>query len=258
MSDLAGRVAVVTGCQGGIGSQICRRLAEAGAVVIGVDVGPQDAACAAGDRLYRTLDVTCEAQWSDLAEAIASEQGRLDILVHNAGVVVIDPIERTTVADWPRQMAVNADGPFLGTKSLLGLLRDTGEQTPFGSSVVVISSVAGLVGTRFSAGYSASKGAARLFAKAAAVEFAALGYNVQVNSVHPGVVQTGVVDHIMARYVETGLYPSTEEGLRRTTRTMGHLAEPDDIAKVVRFLASDEAGYMNGSDVVVDGGFTAS
>jgi NAD(P)-dependent dehydrogenase (short-subunit alcohol dehydrogenase family) len=260
MSALAGRTAVVTGCRGGIGTAICRRLAEAGAAVIGADLAPHDDGWAAGvgSARYEPLDVTSEAQWSALAEQITGLEGRVDILVHNAGVVAINPIADTSLDEWRQMMAVNVDGPFLGTKRLLNLLVESGAATPFGASVVVVSSVAGLVGTRFCAAYGASKGAARLFAKAAAVEFAALGHRIRVNSVHPGVVQTPMVDHIMSRYVEAGLYPSVEEGRRRTTRAMGGMAEPDDIAKVVRFLASDEAGHMNGTEVVVDGGFTAA
>ncbi|WP_337187914.1 SDR family oxidoreductase [Phenylobacterium sp.] len=259
MTDLVGRIAVVTGCRGGLGTQTCRRLAEAGAIVVGADIVKVDDKWARDvGASYTQLDVTREADWGALADRVGRLHGRLDILVHNAGVVAINTIAETSLAEWKRIMAVNADGPFLGTRAMLPLLRDAGAQTPFGASVVVISSVAGLVGTRFCAAYGASKGASRLFAKAAAVEFAALSHRIRVNSVHPGGVQTAMVDHIFERYVEAGIYPSVEEGRRRTGRVMGGLAAPDDIAKAVRFLASDAAGHMNGAELVIDGGFTAA
>lgn len=260
MNNLEGRIALVTGCLGGLGAQTCRRLAEVGAAVVGADIAEADEGWAreVGALRYLRLDVTSEADWAGVAAEMDRAHGRLDILVHNAGVVAINPISETSLAEWRQVMAVNVDGPFLGTRALLPLLRGAGAQTPFGASVVVISSVAGIVGTRFCAAYGASKGAARLFAKAAAVEFAALRHPIRVNSVHPGVVQTPMVDHIFERYVEAGLYPSVDEGRRRTARAMGGLAAPDDIAKAVRFLASDEAGHMNGAELVVDGGFTAA
>lgn len=259
--DLENRVALVTGCLGGIGSEICKLLAEAGATVIGVDLPEQSGhwpeyypeLCS-----YRQLDVTDEAAWNTLATSVAKDYGALDILVHNAGVAVIDKVEDMKIEAWRKQMAVNADGPFLGTKAFMMLMNETGMKRPFGTSIVMISSVAGLVGTPFSAGYSATKGAVRLFTKSAAVEFSALRYKIRVNSVHPGVVETGMIEEIRERYVEVGISSSVEEAARRTPKAMGRTANPNDIAKAVRFLASDEAGYMNGSEVVVDGGFTAN
>lgn len=154
-------------------------------------------------------------------------------------------------------MAINVEEPFLGTKYCLPLLRRTGAERPFGASIVNVSSIASIVGTAYSSCYNASKDAVRLFTKSAAVEFSSLGYPVRVNSVHPGVVQTAMMDQINDRYVETGVASSNETATRRMPRPLlGRTVLPADIAKAVRFLASDESGYMNGAELVVDGGYT--
>ncbi|WP_448501215.1 SDR family NAD(P)-dependent oxidoreductase [Sphingomonas sp.] len=258
---LDGRVALVTGCTGGIGKVIAATLAQAGAVVVGADL-PDAAdgwAQETGSASYRPLDVTDEGAWADTIAAIDAEHGALDILVHVAGIVVVEKLEATTLDQWRRQMAVNVDGPFLGTKAAAQLMARTGADRPHGSSIIIISSVAGLIGSPLHTGYCASKGAVRLFGKACAMEFSALGYKIRVNTVHPSGVRTGMVDHIMSRFVEHGFAPSVEKATEQTVAAhpMGRMADPIDIAKAVRYLASDEAGYMHGSELVVDGGYTA-
>lgn len=261
IASLDGRVALVTGCTGGIGSEISRVLAEVGATVIGADLAPEAADWTAGlpGSVYHPLDVTEEADWQRVIAAIERDQGRLDILVHVAGIVVVEKMENTSIEQWRKQMAVNADGPFLGTKAAVHLLRRTGEGLPHGASVIVISSVAGFIGSVLHVGYCTSKGAARLFSKAAAIEFSALGYKIRVNSVHPSGVKTGMVDHILQRFVDNGFANSVEEMAQNLApaHPIGRMADPIDIARTVRFLASDESGYMHGSELVVDGGFTA-
>jgi NAD(P)-dependent dehydrogenase (short-subunit alcohol dehydrogenase family) len=259
IADLEGRTALVTGCLGGIGGASCKALAEAGATVIGADLSKEGAdwVMAAQGR-YLNLDVSSEDGWSRLVSHVEREFGQLDILVNNAGITAIDRIEATSLDDWRRMMATNVEGTFLGTKACLPLLRRTGELRPFGAAIVNISSIAGIVGIPYSACYSASKGAVRLFTKSSALEFSHIGYKIRVNSVHPGVVQTPMADEINARYVETGLMSSSEKAVARMPRPLlGRTAIPDDIAKAVRFLASDESGYMNGTELIVDGGFTA-
>lgn len=261
IGSLKGRVALVTGCTGGIGAVISRALAEAGATVVGADI-PAEAgdwrASVAGSR-YLQLDVTSETGWEQAIRSINDTEGALDILVHVAGIVVVEKLENTTLDQWRRQMAVNVDGPFLGTKAAADLMRRTGADRPFGSSIIIISSVAGLGGAPLHTGYCASKGAVRLFGKAAAIEFSALGYKIRVNTVHPSGVRTGMVDHIMQRFVENGFAESVEAATAATltAHPMGRMADPIDIAKAVRFLASDESGYMHGSELIVDGGYSA-
>jgi NAD(P)-dependent dehydrogenase (short-subunit alcohol dehydrogenase family) len=136
-------------------------------------------------------------------------------------------------------------------------MRRAGAKRPFGASIINISSIAGLRGISLSSGYCATKGAVHLFTKSTAIEFAALRYNIRVNSVHPGVVQTPMIDQIMERYVELGVSPDSASAKKSMRPPLRRLADPIDIAKTVRFLASDEAGYMTGAELVVDGGLTA-
>ena len=258
IGSLKNRVALVTGCTGGIGSQIAVSLAEAGAYVIGADL-PADGGTDKAWQAYHQLDVTDEANWQSVIASIEEAQGRLDILVHVAGIVVVEKLEATSLADWRKQMAGNVDGPLLGTKAAVDLMRRSGADTEHGASIVNISSVAGLIGSPLHTGYCASKGALRLFTKACAMEFSALGYKIRVNSIHPSGVNTGMVEHILQRFVDNGFAASIEEaraGLA-PAHPIGRMADPIDIAKAVRFLAGDESGYMHGAELVVDGGYTA-
>ncbi len=261
IASLEGRVALVTGCTGGIGSEISRTLAEVGATVVGADIPADGSAWAQNvpNGQYHALDVTQEADWQRVVAAIEAEHGALDILVHVAGIVVVEKLQNTTIEQWRKQMAVNVDGPFLGTKVAADLMQRTGAQRPFGSSIIIISSVAGLIGSPLHTGYCASKGAVRLFSKACAMEFSALGYKIRVNTVHPSGVNTTMVDHILQRFVDNGFAKSVEEAAAglAPAHPIGRMADPIDIAKTVRFLASDESGYMHGSELVVDGGYTA-
>lgn len=256
-ASLQGRIALVTGCTGGIGSEITRQLVDAGAIVIGADLPAQAGSWSGGE--YLQLDVTDEGSWQSAVAAVEQKHGRLDVLVHVAGIVVVEKMENTTLEQWRKQMAVNVDGVFLGTKVAAQLLRRSGETLPHGASVVVISSVAGKIGSPLHVGYCTSKGAVTLFVKACAMEFSALGYKVRVNSVHPSGVKTGMVEHILQRIVDNGFAASVEEAAAglAPAHPIGRMADPIDVAKTVRFLASDEAGYMHGSELIVDGGFTA-
>lgn len=261
IGSLEGRVALVTGCTGGIGSVISSALAEAGATIVGADMLDDGGAFtkAVPNGRYQKLDVTDEANWRAVVGKVEADHGRLDILVHVAGIVVVERLANTSLDQWRKQMAVNVDGPFLGTKVAADLMARTGADLPHGSSIIIISSVAGLIGSPLHTGYCASKGAVRLFSKACAMEFAALGQKIRINTIHPSGVKTGMVDHIMQRFVDEGFFPSVEEAMKgmAPAHPIGRMADPIDIAKAVRFLAGDESGYMLGSELVVDGGFTA-
>lgn len=261
IGSLEGRVALVTGCTGGIGSVISSALAEVGARVVGADMLDDGGAFskAVPNGSYQKLDVTDEANWRAVVGKVEADHGRLDILVHVAGIVVVEKMVNTTLEQWRKQMAVNVDGPFLGTKVAADLMARTGANLPHGSSIIIISSVAGLIGSPLHTGYCASKGAVRLFSKACAMEFAALGQKIRINTIHPSGVKTGMVDHILQRFVDEGFFPSVEEAMKgmAPAHPIGRMADPIDIAKAVRFLAGDESGYMLGSELVVDGGFTA-
>jgi NAD(P)-dependent dehydrogenase (short-subunit alcohol dehydrogenase family) len=256
--SLENSVALVTGAGGGIGGAICAALADAGAIVVATDLPttPADRR-PAGDWL--DLDVTSPESWDAGMEHVRARHGRLDILVNNAGIDRIERVEDMTLESWRMTQAVNSDGVFLGMLKALPLLRESGSQRRGGSAIVNMSSIAGLVGADFNVAYCASKGAVRLMTKAVAVEFSALGYKVRVNSVHPGGVNTAMVDQIFQSYVDLGVIGSakTAYDLSSAAHLLGRMADPAEIAAAVRFLASDEASYMHGSELVVDGGYTA-
>jgi len=262
--DLANLIAVVTGGAGGIGAAIGRALATAGATVIGVDIHPTAAAPAVDEQPLalsaRYLDVTVQADWEALAEEIERDHGRLDILVHNAGILVTKPIEQTTIEDWRRMMSVNAEALLLGTQALLPLLRKGGEARRAGAAMITISSTASRAGAPLHVGYCASKAASQMFAKACAVEFSARRFNIRSVSVHPGGTDTAMIGEIGERMATAGLASSPAEARAgiEDAIPIGRLAHPEDIADAVTFLASDAAAYIHGTELFVDGGVTAS
>ena len=195
------------------------------------------------EAIYRSLNVTTEADWASAVEAAESEWGRIDILVNNAGVTTYSKGDQDSLEDFDRCHAINSRGTYLGARASIPAMRRAG-----GGSIVNISSISGLVGQRHvHAGYNASKGAVHIMSKSLAVQHAAAG--IRVNSVHPGPIKTD-----MTR--ESWTDPETK---RRTERVvpLGRYGQPVDVANAVLFLASDEAAYITGAEIVVDGGYTA-
>ena len=244
------RVAIVTGGAGGIGKEICKCLIGEGAKVVMADLSEASATTAIGeinsdsDKVtYHKLDVTNEESWKNLYKYVEKQFNKLDILVNNAGIYLLKNIEETTLSDWQHVMNVNATGVFLGTKLALPLMRPTGS-----GSIINISSTSGITGSPFEGAYTASKGAVRLFTKSAALH--AAKDNIRINSVHPATTDTSMVEVIW----------ESSPDIRKTVTEnvpLGRLAEPDEIAKTVLFLASDDSSYMTGSELIVDGGMTA-
>lgn len=251
---LDGAVALVTGAGGGIGGATVKAMLAAGAEVIATDlVAPT------GGTLNLAQNVTDEPGWADLARAIERRWGRLDCLVNNAGIATIAPIEENSLDDWKRQMSVNVDSMLLSLKAMLPLLKESGKTRPGGASVVNLSSVGGIGGAPFMAAYCTSKGAVRLFSKSAALEFAALKYNIRVNSMHPGGIETGMMEEIINRYVALGVAPDKETAHAAVDaqHPLGRWGKPEEIANGIVFLSSPAASFMTGSEMVIDGGFTA-
>jgi NAD(P)-dependent dehydrogenase (short-subunit alcohol dehydrogenase family) len=198
---------------------------------------------AGGRALFVPLDVTCEEDWLRVVQAAVASYGKLDVLVNNAGISNRARLEETSIEAWDRVMAVNAKGVFLGTKAAIPAMRKAG-----GGSIVNISSIYGLVGSEGSGAYHASKGAVRLFTKATAIQYA--GDGIRANSVHPGFVDTPLTAQFHA-------LPGVREN--RLSRTpLGRLAGPEDIAPGILYLASDESSFVTGSELVIDGGMTAT
>jgi len=198
---------------------------------------------AGGDAFFVNLDVTSEDAWSRAIAEVVAKYGWLDILVNNAGIYRRGLVEDTTEQEWDTVLDVNAKGVFLGTKFAIPVMRAGG-----GGSIVNISSVAGIIGSKQSTAYNASKGAVRLLTKTTAIQYAQEG--IRANSVHPGPIGTQMLDQV---------FPDQEMKENRMSEIpIGRMGTVDDVAYGVLFLASDESSYMTGSELVIDGGFTAS
>ena len=195
-----------------------------------------------GECLFVKLDVTDESQWEAAVAATVARFGKLDILVNNAGIFRGAKVEDTTTEEWDQVMDINAKGVFLGTKLAIPEMRKAG-----GGSIVNISSVAGLVGNPFISAYNASKGAVRLLTKSTAVQYAKEG--IRANSIHPGVIETPMTQDVVND-------PDFKE-FRLAANPISRLGQPADIAYGALYLASDEASFVTGSELVIDGGWTA-
>jgi NAD(P)-dependent dehydrogenase (short-subunit alcohol dehydrogenase family) len=251
---LAGKVALVTGAASGLGAETARRLAREGAAVMLSDlsIGEGEAVAAGiiaagGHAAFIAHDVISEDDWTAAVTATAGTFGRLDILVNNAGIVgnQLDLMTHS-LADWRRILAVNLDGVFLGMRAVGSTMAAQG-----GGSIINLSSILGKVGMANTSAYAASKGGVLMLTKAAAVEWAPLG--IRVNSVHPGFIDTPMVAN--------ALHASENGNEMRSAiiaaHPLGRLGVPREIADAVVFLASDEASFMTGAELVVDGGYTA-
>ena len=247
---LAGKVAFISGGARGMGAAEVRLFTAEGASVAFGDVLDAEGraleseiAEAGGRALFLPLDVTSADQWQEAIDATVARFGKLDILVNNAGVRGAGLVEDVSEEEWDRVMDINAKGTFLGTRAAIPVMRRNG-----GGSIINISSQLGLVGVDNSGSqYQASKGAVRIFTKATAIQYA--GDGIRANSVHPGPIAT----------------PMTEGGRSDPKRfnttvsriPLGRYGEPEDVANGVLFLASDESSFMTGSELVIDGGWTA-
>jgi NAD(P)-dependent dehydrogenase (short-subunit alcohol dehydrogenase family) len=253
-----GKIALVTGAAGGIGRQTALTLAAEGATVIATDLDRaggatlvEAIAAQGGVALFLAHDVTDEAAWEAVIEEVRARFGRLDVLVNNAGIGLSGPVTEMALADWRRQMAVNVDGVFLGTKHGLPLMREGG-----GGSVINVSSIAGIKASANASGYCASKGAVRLFTKAMALECAAAGDGVRVNSIHPGIVETAIWDTLIGTGPEgSNARPRGPTLAAFTARSvpLGRPGRVEEIAAGVLWLASDESSYVTGTELVIDG-----
>ena len=247
---LEGKVAFISGGARGMGAAEARLFTNAGAKVAMGDILDDEGRGleaeingTGGEALYLHLDVTSESQWQSAIRATVSRFGRLDILVNNAGVGEGGMVENIAVEDWDRSMAINARGVFLGTKVAIPEMRKAG-----GGSIINISSQLGLVGFEESSPqYQASKGAVRLFTKNAALQYAQ--ERIRVNSVHPAAIDTP-----MAADIRT----NAEQDRRFVARIpLGRWGRPEEVADGVLYLASDESSFVTGSELVIDGGWTA-
>ncbi|MCE9524194.1 MAG: glucose 1-dehydrogenase [Alphaproteobacteria bacterium] len=262
---LQGRVALVTGGARGIGAASAAALAAEGAAVLITDVLDEDGERTAaeisskGGRIgYRHHDVRDEAAWLAAVGEAEKRFGGLDILLNNAGIFALKPMSETTIEEFRHMQAINVEGVFLGMKCAIPAIGKRAQQWPGGGSIINLSSVAGLTGASFAVPYNASKGAVRLMTKGAALECAQLGYKIRVNSIHPGIIDTMMGQKVMDDLASTGAAGANEVRANMIAlHPLGRLGVAGDIANAVVFLASDDAAFMTGSEVVVDGGMTA-
>lgn len=251
MGRVENKVAVVTGAALGIGQATALLLGQEGARVAVTDVldgegklVADEINAAGGHAHYWHLDTSDEHSVEDALAAVAEMYGGIDVLVNNAGISgVSKPTDEITLEEWNRVIAINLTGVFLCTKHAIPYLRRRG-----GGSIVNLSSIYGLVGAPDAPPYHAAKGGVRLMSKTDALLYA--GDNIRVNSVHPGFIWTPMVEHFLA---EQGAPRSAIDDLH----PIGHMGEPEDIAYGILYLASDESKFVTGSELVIDGGYTA-
>ena len=246
MGRLEGKVALITGAARGQGAAEARLFAAEGAKVYVTDVLDAEGEATAADigetAAYHHLDVTDEEAWIMLRDELLEREGRIDVLVNNAGIFRIMPTALTSESEYRQIVDINQVGTFLGMKTVIPPM--VAAQS---GSIVNISSVAGLTGAAGTMAYTASKWAVRGMTKVAAKEVAPFG--VRVNSVHPGIIDTPMMAEASP---EGSLLDRVVQAI-----PMGHVAQAEDVAKLVLYLASDESRYSTGSEFVVDGGMTA-
>ena len=246
MKRLDGKIAIITGASKGLGEADSRRFIEEGATVIMADVDAQ-----AGERLadelgenaeFLKFDVRDEDSWKTLIADVESRHGKLDILVNNAGIVISGSIEQQSLEDWNAVMDVSAKGTFLGCKHAIPAMKRSG-----GGSIINMSSIASIQGEQHIAAYSAAKGAIQSLTLSIAAYTAKNQLNIRCNSLHPSLILTPMVVKVRAMVTDP------EEAKRRLPPE-AELGEPNDVASMVVFLASDEAKFINGTSTAIDNG----
>lgn len=239
----ADETVIVTGAASGIGRSMAEAFRDEGATVFGGDITPEG--IPEGCRAHR-VDVSDERQVTALVDAAVQETGRVDVLCNNAGIGSTTDVLDCSTEEWDRVFAVNARGVFVGTKSALPHMLDRGK-----GAIVNTASVAGMVGLRDRAAYCASKGAVIAFTKQVAIQYAGTG--VRCNCICPGTVETPWVEGLLSQAED----PVTRRAELVARQPAGRLGSPDEVAEAALYLASDAAGFVTGSALVIDGGLTA-
>ena len=245
MGILDGKVALISGAARGQGAAEARMFVDEGAKVILGDVldseGTEVASSIGDDAAYVHLDVTSESDWQAAVDEATSRYGKLDVLVNNAGIFRLSPIEALSKDEWSLIIDVNQTGVFLGMRSVIAAMKDAG-----GGSVINVSSIDGLIGSANSLAYVASKFAVRGMTKVAALELGK--YGIRVNSIHPGGIMTPMVTDALPAEAVEGMFQAMP---------LGRIGQPEEVAELAKWLASDLASYSTGSEFVIDGGWTA-
>lgn len=250
MGRVEGKVAIVTGAASGMGRADARLLAEEGARVVLTDLNEVDGAAAAkaiGEAaVFVRHDVSSEDDWINVVATALDTFGRLDILVNNAGIMMMGSVLDTSLEDYRKTHAINSEGVFLGCKHSIPAM----EQSPGGGSIVNMSSVAALQGMSYIAAYSASKGAVAALTRSVALYCREQGNGIRCNSIHPDGVKTPMIVK-----VATGKDTASQEEIDAIASGVP-MCEPEDIAKLVLYLASDESHFVNATEMVIDNAAT--
>jgi len=248
---LAGKTALVTGAASGLGAAIAERFAMEGANVILTDIDTEGVTAQAKSigpgTLSFTHDVSSAEHWQVVMDKSVAHFGRLDVLVNNAGITTMGSIEELEVEAFRHELEIDVIGVFLGCKYAVTAMKE------HGGSIINMSSSAGLKAYSYLVGYNAAKAAVTLMTKSVALHCAENGYGIRCNSVHPGAIRTAIIDKVLAQV------DNPEETLAgfEAAHPVGHLGQPDDVAAIVAYLASDESRFATGAAFSVDGGATA-
>ncbi|MGN4125565.1 SDR family NAD(P)-dependent oxidoreductase [Lysinibacillus sphaericus] len=243
MERLDNKIAIITGGASGMGAAMAELFSKEGATVIAADINEENLAKISelANVEGMKLDVSSDENWAQVTKAVVEKYGRIDILINNAGIAGKKMPADITEQDWAMMHKINSFGPFLGIKHVSKYMIEVGK-----GSIVNTSSYTAIIGSGFNE-YSASKGSLRAIARAAAAEFGQ--FNIRVNTVFPGVIETPMTANI-------GQFKEAMDMLIRAT-PMGRLGQAEEVAKAILFLASDEASYITGGELVIDGGYSA-
>ena len=266
MNRLQDKVVLITGAARGIGAETARTMANEGATVFLADILDEQAAHTAaeissngGKAFPLHLDVTSESSWQKAVASLLNLAEKLDVLVNNAGMILAKDFEQVSLQEWHKMVDVNMTSIFLGTKLCASALRSAGKQSAVGSSIINLSSIAGLIAAPNDPLYSMTKGGVTVFTKSTAITFANKGDRIRVNSIHPGVIETQMGAQVIdAQAKRMGINDANEaQALTAQRHPLGRIGQTGDIANAAVYLASDESGFMTGSSMIIDGGLTA-
>ena len=266
LQNLQGKNAIVTGGSKGIGRSVCLALANAGVNINVLDLNKDEGLNTVKQIIklnvkaeFYEIDVAQESEWINFVTYLDTKNKSIDILVNNAGIWLGKEISNVSIEEYHKLISINLTGVFLGIKHLIPFLTKAGEKSNFGSSIINLSSVAGLVGSQLDPLYSMTKGGITTFTKSMAIYFGKKKYPIRINQVHPGIIETDMGSQVAEARIKQNpsmtLKDSYSAGILQTP--LGRLGTAEEVAKTILFLSSDDSSFMTGSSLVVDGGLTA-
>lgn len=266
LQNLQGKNAIVTGGSKGIGRSVCLALANAGVNINVLDLNKDQGLNTVKEIIksnvkaeFYEIDVAQESECINFVTYLDTKNKSIDILVNNAGIWLGKEISNVSIEEYHKLISINLTGVFLGIKHLIPFLTKAGEKSNFGSSIINLSSVAGLVGSQLDPLYSMTKGGITTFTKSMAIYFGKKKYPIRINQVHPGIIETDMGSQVAEARIKQNpsmtLKDSYSAGILQTP--LGRLGTAEEVAKTILFLSSDDSSFMTGSSLVVDGGLTA-